>query len=321
MKKAITKLFFILCGLLAGFIIGYYKYTVELKRATSQIKDIAGEAKFETFEDLVRKLKKEFEGKEKILNQFKVDIEKMEKKLTNLENQYSDLVNSLLKQAGAQKEEISSLVWILKPKNSEEKKPSEDLVKEIETALEDKDWLVVLRLLKKLAGYGTEYYHIIFNTLQKVYKNIAGKIDQNFFSLGVNKLNYYRELGSNEFVNFYKWVIENPEIAIDDKIIATQLLGWAGGEEVKSYLFSQFKKQKNPVLHEKLFLLLSDCPEYKNEFISIAKDFSRDVKLRRRIVLEYVDDNSQEVIALFNFLKNTEQDEQIKEIISKLRRK
>ncbi len=314
MKRIITKLLLIFSGLFIGLTVGYYRYKSELKKVTAKIKDILGAGKYYTFERLVGELEERLIEKEKIMNEFKVDIEKMEKKLSNLERQYSEFINYLLKQGKSRQ----TMMEFLSSKSADDEKLIQNIMKEINTAVENTDELTTIRLLKKLVVYGQEYYQFVFDTMKKIMDILKKnkRIDTNDVAkMNIEWISYYKEFSSVEFIDFYKWVFENPDVEKEYKIGILGGLVWAGGEGLKPYLFEQFWKHKDIEIKEKLFLLLSGCVEYKNDFINLAKDMSVDVSLRRKIVLEYADDDSQEVTALFNFLRVSEQYEQIKKIV------
>lgn len=298
-------------GFAVGLGVGTYKYDSELKKISIKIKDKADADKFESFDKIINVLEKKLEEKEKSLITLKSENNMMNRKVSNLENQISEIINDIIKEGQNRKEEVAKIKESQNDIDKKEKKPADELLKDINSLMENNDFVGAIKLLKQLATYGKEYYQFIFDTIGKVFHdNRRGR------GFNLNRMEFFKVLGSSEFVDYYKWVIENPNVENRSKMVSLDGLIWAEGEKVKPYLFEQFKVQNDSMFKNRLFSLLSDSPEYKGSFIDIAKDLSGDANLRRRIVLTYANDNSQDVQNLYNFLKANEKDDEVKKIVN-----
>lgn len=307
MKYLIGAIVGSMVGLAIGFGLGTSKYKGELDKIMLKIKDVEDIDKIQSIDKVIEILEKKLAQKELEVKRMKEENNKMSIKLANLENQFTELLNDMMKQGNENRRQS----FVDSKDNREEqkgKKSPEELMKEISSLIEKKDIIGVAKLLRQLAAYGKEYYKFIFDTMKKMSEDSSKYI---------RGLEILKVLGAPEFVDYYKWIIEDPQI-VDPmtKWRAVHSLVWAGGEEVKPFLFEQFKVQTDPKIKSTIFGVLQDNSEYKNTFIEVAKDLSQDPQLRRRIILEYRNDNSPEVQNLFNFLKTNEVDEYTKKMVN-----
>ncbi len=310
------RLFFItigifIIGLVVGVGLGRQEYNRELKKISVKMKDKSGFERVESFDKVIDILEKKLDEKEKALNTLKSENDLLHMKVANLENQISEIFNEIIKGEQHREERMAKTNQLQNNSDRKEKKSSDELIKNINSLMENGDIVGALKLLRQLVTYGKEYYRFAYDTIRKAFQDNRKGGGFNF-----NRMEFIKVLNSPEFVDYYKWVIENPDVDNRSKMGALHGLIWAEGEEVKPYLFEQFKVQNDPALRSRLFSLLSDSPEYKGSFIDIAKDLSGDVNLRKRIVLTYANDNSHEVQNLYNFLKDNEKDEEIKKIVN-----
>ncbi len=299
----------------AGLFLGNYKSKVETQKIIMRLQNKLATKNSLSLEEVIDNLEKELVEKDSIIKESKTKIRKTEEKLLNLENQFSELLNSFMRESLSGEKEAVNIKKSIGSNEAdlseqkEGKKLPDDLIEEINSALEGKEYVAVVKLLKQLVEYGREYYQFVFDTLKKVSED-RGRIGR------FNYMRLFRELNSPKFVDYYKWVIESSNIEIRSKMMALYQLISISGEDIKPYFFEQFDNQKDNIIRSRLFGLLSDSPEYKNRFIEVAKNMSEDLELRHRIILEYANDGSPEITALYNYLRVNEQDEKIKRSVN-----
>jgi hypothetical protein len=194
----------------------------------------------------------------------------------------------------------------------ENKKDLHPLMEEINNSIKNRDFASAIKLLKQLAQYGKEYYPLIKDYL----KQINYEMQRRGRGFSLQQLTLDHQLQTKEFLEYHKWEFENTESEESRRIALYYLVSASinAQEDIAPYLLKQFNEHPDITIKKFVFGLLSDEPKYKNVFTQFAKDTNQDSELRKRILLHYVNDNSQEVQDMLNYLKNNETNEELKNI-------
>jgi hypothetical protein len=191
------------------------------------------------------------------------------------------------------------------------------LIESINNNIKNSNFSEAILLLKQLASYKKrEHYKFIYDTIKELFKQISSPTYRQQGG-GLNLLILLRMIESTEFYDYHKWVFENPEFDVQTRYNAIHsLLHSVAGEDLLAYLFEQFSKESNIELKMKILTFIGSLPKYKSKILKIVTDNNEDIILRKKILLSYVNDNSDEVKNTFETLKNAETPEELKKIVT-----
>jgi hypothetical protein len=304
--------------------LAYQKRNSEIEKVLLTLKSKTQDADITSIEKAFESLQKTIAQKEMQIKKLSEENEKLNTKLANIMNQLGEMFNplwgkesyaSLLEKSSKQKLAQNNPNEIEQTQNlPENKKDPQTLMEEISNFIKNRDFASAIKLLKQLAQYGKEYYPFIKDYLKQMFSEIRPRGGRGFSFQQATLLN---QLQTKELLGFYKWAFENatpeeipPRMALFGLIRASI----DAQEDIRPYLFQQFNNNTDIRTKNAIFEFLSEEPQYKNNFIQLAKDTNQDSELRKRILLNYANDNSQEVQDMLTFLKNNETNEELKNI-------